>query len=405
MKFLHILPIFHVMIVPMQRQQLIREVLEALKRAPVVALLGPRQAGKTTLARQVVRSGVFPCNESLNYFDLEDPTHVERLATPMLALQQLAGLVVIDEIQQRPDLFPILRVLTDREASPARFLILGSASRDLIRQGSETLAGRIQFVEVTPFHLHETGLEHLDSLWLRGGFPLSFLADSDDASWRWREAYTKTFLERDIPALGIRIPALTLRRFWMMLSHYHGRQFNASEIGKSLGIADTTASRYLDILAGTFMVRRLAPWFENLRKRQIKTPKIYFRDSGILHRLLGIPGMEQMVTHPKLGASWEGFALEQIIRLSGVDEEEAFFWGVHNQAELDLMLFNKGRRLGYEVKYSDAPRVTSSQKQALEHLGLESLTVVIPGDAEYPLANKIRVVGLNRIVAGGIPGW
>ena len=389
----------------MQRQQLIGEVSEALKRSPVVALLGPRQAGKTTLARQVVHSGVFPCSESLNYFDLEDPAHIERLATPMLALQQLSGLVVIDEVQHRPDLFPILRVLTDREVSPAQFLILGSASRDLIRQGSETLAGRIQFVEVAPFHLQETGLASLDSLWLRGGFPPSFLADSDDASWRWREAYVKTFLERDIPALGIRIPALTLRRFWLMLSHYHGRQFNASEIGKSLGIADTTASRYLDILAGTFMVRRLAPWYENLRKRQIKTPKIYFRDSGILHRLLGIAGMEQMVTHPKLGASWEGFALEQIIRLSRVDEEEAFFWGVHNQAELDLMVFNKGRRLGFEVKYSDAPRVTSSQKQALELLGLESLTLVIPGSADYPLTDKIQVVGLNRIVAGGIPGW
>jgi predicted AAA+ superfamily ATPase len=399
MKYLHKAPIFHVMLYPMQRELLIKEVVAALIHSPVVALLGPRQAGKTTLARQIVRSGAFPCNENLNYFDLEDPAQVERLAVPTLALEQLNGLVVMDEIQHRPDLFPILRVLTDRDASPARFLILGSASRDLIRQGSETLAGRIQFVEVTPFYLRETGVEHLDALWLRGGFPPSFLADSEDASWRWREAYIKTFLERDIPALGIRIPALTLRRFWMMLSHCHGQLFNASEIGKSLGVSDTTVSRYLDILAGTFMVRRLAPWFENIRKRQIKTSKIYFRDSGILHRLLGIPGMEQMVTHPKLGASWEGFALEQIIGLSGVADEEAFFWGVHNQAELDLLLFIKGRRLGYEVKYTDAPKVTSSQKQALEHLGLESLTVVIPGAADYPLAEKIRVLGLQRMVA------
>jgi predicted AAA+ superfamily ATPase len=392
---------FHDSLYFMLREQLIEEVTAGLRRSSVVTLLGPRQAGKTTLARHVARSGAFVCNESLNYFDLEDPAHVERLATPRLALERLQGLVVIDEIQRRPDLFPILRVLIDREDSPARFLILGSASRDLIRQGSETLAGRIEFVEIMPFHLRETGVEQLDALWLRGGFPPSFLADSDDTSWRWRESYIKTYLERDVPALGIRIPALTLRRFWMMLAHYHGQQFNASEIGRSLGVADTTASRYLDILAGTFMVRRLAPWFENLRKRQIKSPKIYFRDSGILHRLLGIPAMEQMVIHPKLGASWEGFALEQIIRLSGVSEEEAFFWGVHNQAELDLLLFIKGRRLGYEVKYTDAPKMTRSQQQALEHLRLESLTVVIPGEADYPLGDKIRVLGLNRLGTTG----
>ncbi len=354
--------------------------------------------GKTTLARQFARSGQLPFNENLNYFDLEDPAQLERLATPKLALERLAGLVVIDEVQHRPALFPILRVLVDRENNPARFLILGSASRDLIRQGSETLAGRIEFIEVTPFSLEETGLPSLDTLWLRGGLPLSFLAVSDEASWRWREAYIKTFLERDIPALGLQIPAATLRRFWMMLAHYHGQQFNASEIGKSLGVADTTASRYLDVLAGTFMVRRLNPWFENIKKRQIKTPKIYFRDSGLLHWLLGIPSLEQMAAHPKLGASWEGFALDQIIRLSGVSEEQAYFWGVHNQAELDLLLFLRGRRLGFEVKYTDAPKVTSSQRQALEHLGLESLTLVVPGDADYPLDDTIHVTGLSRLV-------
>lgn len=381
----------------MERERLIQRLSTAIRSAKVVALLGPRQVGKTTLARQFARSGQLPW-ENLNYFDLEDPAHLERLATPKLALERLAGLVVIDEVQHRPNLFPILRVLVDRENNPARFLILGSASRDLIRQSSETLAGRIEFIEVTPFSLEETGPPGLDTLWLRGGLPLSFLAASDEASWRWREAYIKTFLERDIPALGLQIPAATLRRFWMMLAHYHGQQFNASEIGKSLGVADTTASRYLDVLAGTFMVRRLSPWFENIKKRQIKTPKIYFRDSGLLHWLLGIPSLDQMATHPKLGASWEGFALDQIIRLSGVSEEQAYFWGVHNQAELDLLLFSRGRRLGFEVKYTDAPKVTSSQRQALEHLGLESLTLVVPGDADYPLDDTIHVTGLSRLV-------
>jgi predicted AAA+ superfamily ATPase len=362
--------------------------------AQIVALLGPRQSGKTTLARQFADSTDFPFNEALNYFDLEDPAHLERLANPRLALENLQGLVVIDEIQHRPDLFPMLRVLSDRRDKLARFLILGSASRDLIRQGAESLAGRIAFVEVTPFSLVETGPDTTDALWMRGGFPLSFLAPSERASWLWREAYVQTFLERDIPALGIQIPAATLRRFWMMLAHYHGQQFNASELGKSLGVADTTVSRYLDILTGTFMVRRLTPWFENLKKRQIKTPKIYFRDSGILHRLLGIPDMEHMVTHPKLGASWEGFALEQVIRASGVSEEDAYCWGVHNQAELDLLLFREGKRLGFEVKYTDAPKVGASQRAALELLRLDSLTIVCPGNADYPLDDRVHVRGL-----------
>ena len=382
----------------MERKGFIQSILRQFQVAKVVALLGPRQSGKTTLARQFASSPGVSFNGALNYFDLEDPAHLERLATPKLALEKLSGLVVIDEIQHRPDLFPLLRILADREKETARFLILGSASRDLIRQGAETLAGRIAFVEVTPFSLIETGLETTDALWLRGGFPLAFLAASDEASWLWREAYVKTFLERDIPALGIQIPAATLRRFWMMLAHYHGQQFNASELGKSLGVADTTVSRYLDILTGTFMVRRLTPWFENIKKRQIKTPKIYFRDSGVLHRLLGIPGMEQMVTHPKLGASWEGFALEQVIRASSVAEEETYYWGVHNQAELDLLLFRNGKRLGFEVKYTDAPKVTSSQRTALGTLRLDSLTLVCPGNASYPLDDNIHVRGLTHLL-------
>jgi uncharacterized protein len=380
------------------RKHFIERILDQLQVAKVVALLGPRQSGKTTLARQFAASGAEPFYQDLNYFDLEDPAHLERLATPKLALGQLVGLVVIDEIQHRPDLFPILRVLADRENNPARFLVLGSASRDLIRQGAETLAGRIAFVEVTPFSLVETGPDSTDTLWLRGGFPPSFLAASGESSWLWREAYVKTFLERDIPALGIQIPAATLRRFWMMLAHYHGQQFNASELGKSLGTADTTVTRYLDLLTGTFMVRRLTPWFENIKKRQLKTPKIYFRDSGILHRLLGMASMEQMVTHPKLGASWEGFALEQVIRASGVSEEEVYYWGVHNQAELDLLLFRNGKRLGFEVKYTDTPKVSSSQRAALETLRLDSLTIVCPGSANYPLDDRIQVRGLVHFI-------
>ena len=342
---------------------------------------------------------MYPCDERLNYFDLEDPAHVDRLINPRLALEPLRGLIVIDEIQHRPDLFPMLRVLADRDQIDARFLILGSASRDLIRQGSETLAGRILFVDILPFALTETGGASFDLLWTRGGFPPSFLATDDDSSWQWRDHYIRTFLERDIPALGIRIPPTALRRFWMMLAHYHGQVFNASEIGGSLGVADTTAARYLDVLAGTFMVRRLPPWFENTGKRQIKTPKIYVRDTGIYHRLMNIPDRAALANHPKLGASWEGLAVEQLIRASGASDEEVFFWGIHAQAELDLLIFRGGKRLGYEVKYTDRPRSTRSQHLALQHLHLDQLTVVIPGDADYPLAEGIGVGGLNHLLA------
>lgn len=366
-----------------------------LRVSKVVALLGPRQAGKTTLAREFSEISGLPFDSGLNYFDLEDPAHVERLRNPKLALEPLCGLVVIDEIQLRPELFPVLRVLVDRKGSDTRFLILGSASRDLIRQGAETLAGRIGFVEVTPFGLAETA--DWERLWMRGGYPSSFLAESEEDSWRWRGNYIRTFLERDIPALGIQVPAASLRRFWTMLAHYHGQTFNASELGKSLGVADTTVRRYLDILTGTFMVRRLAPWFENLGKRQVKTPKLYFRDTGILHHLLGIPDMAAMVVHPKLGASWEGFALEQTIRLSGAGEEEVYFWGVHSQGELDLLLVKDGKRHGFEVKYTDRPGVTASQKLALDCLGLDRLDIICPGAGSYPLSEKIHVTGLDRV--------
>jgi hypothetical protein len=370
----------------------------ALGRAPVVALLGPRQSGKTTVARSIVRSGVILCDERLNYFDLEDPADVDRLANPRLALGSLRGLVVIDEVQRRPDLFPMIRVLVDRDGVDTRFLILGSASRDLIQQGSETLAGRILFIDVLPFSLSEVGTPDLDTLWIRGGFPQSFLAADDQASWQWRDSYVRTFLERDIPALGIRIAPTSLRRFWMMLAHYHGQMFNAAEIGRSMGVADTTVSRYLDVLSGTFMVRRLAPWFENTGKRQVKTPKIYFRDSGIFHRLMNIPDRAALEHHPKLGASWEGLALEQIILASGVGDDDVFFWGVHAQAELDLLIFRHGKRLGIEVKYTDRPQVTRPLRVVAEQLGLDALTIVIPGDAEYALDEGIRVRGLSTLL-------
>jgi predicted AAA+ superfamily ATPase len=382
----------------MRRDVLLEAIATQFRVSKVVALLGPRQAGKTTLAREFAAGSGLSFDAGLNYFDLEDPAQVARLDTPKLALESLSGLVVIDEIQLRPELFPVLRVLVDRPgARDVRFLILGSASRDLIRQGAETLAGRIGFVEVTPFSLGEA--PDALRLWVRGGFPPSFLAESDADSARWRANYVKTFLERDIPALGIQIPAMTLRRFWMMLAHYHGQTFNASEIGKNLGVADTTARRYLDILEGTFMVRRLTPWFENLRKRQIKAPKIYFRDSGILHQMLGVDSMASLVVHPKLGASWEGFALEQVVRRSGAGEGDVYFWGVHNQAELDLLLIQNGRRRGFEFKYTDAPKRTKSQKIAIECLGLDRLDIVCPGNARYPLDEKIHVAGLENIIA------
>ncbi|HRI13358.1 MAG TPA: ATP-binding protein [Verrucomicrobiota bacterium] len=328
--------------------------------------------------------------------------HLDRLENPKLALEGLRGLVVIDEIQRRPDLFPMLRALADRPKAPARFLILGSASRDWIRQGSETLAGRIAFAEVTPFTLSEVGVAEVEKLWLRGGFPLSFLANSEADSSQWREFYIRTFLERDIPTLGIQIAPTALRRFWMMLAHYHGQVFNASDLGRSLAVADTTVRRYLDALVGTLMVRRLSPWFENIGKRQVKTPKIYFRDSGLLHRLAGVNDGGQLHTWPRRGASWEGFALEEIVRLADASEEEAYFWSVHSQGELDLMIVKDGKRLGFELKFADAPHITPACRMAMEHLRLDQLTLVCPGDSSHELDGGVRVRGLNRLVREGI---
>lgn len=376
----------------MKRELFLKQIKKQFRVHNACALLGPRQVGKTTLAKQFVAD--FP-PEKVHFFDLENPRDLIALDNPMLILSQFMqvqdSIVVIDEIQQRPELFPVLRVLLDQY--PGKILILGSASRDLIRQSSETLAGRIGYIELPPFSLVET--KNASRLWLRGGFPRSYLAHSEEESFIWREAYVRTFLERDIPMLGFNVPAPLIYRFWMMLCHYHGQTFNASEIGRSLGITDYIARKYLDMLTGTFMMRTLQPWFENIDKRQIKAPKIYFRDSGILHALLGIKDMNELIRHPRLGAFWEGFALEEIIRLFGAMQDECFFWARQSGAELDLLLFKNGKRLGFEFKYSDAPKMTQSMRTALQDLKLDHLYVICPGQGSYPIAEKISVYGLE----------
>ena len=377
----------------MLRTNFLHQIRSAFQVNPVVAILGPRQCGKTTLARDYTERA--QKSDRVYYFDLESPSDLARLEHPHLALEPLKGLVAIDEVQRAPRLFETLRVLVDRKPRPAKFLILGSASRDLLKQSSETLAGRISYLELTPFTLEEIPREQERLLWIRGGFPRSFLSRNTTLSARWRRDYVKTYLERDLPSLGIRIPSATMRRFWMMLSHYHGQIFNASEIGKSLGLAHTTVRHHLDILSGTFMVRELQPWQENIAKRQVKSPKIFFRDSGIYHSLLGINDFRELLQHPKMGASWEGFALEEIIRHHRADPEETYFWATHNQAELDLLILKDGKRIGYEVKYTDAPRVTKSMRIAQEDLHLDELHVVFPGKERFPLDDRIDAVGLG----------
>lgn len=364
----------------------------ALKRSRIVAILGPRQCGKTTLARAVVPA------DSTNYFDLEDPAGLARLAEPDLALRPLRGLVVIDEIQRRPDLFPLLRVLADRRPLPARFLILGSASPELLKQSSETLAGRIETVPLEGFRLADVGVASQDRHWLRGGFPLAFTARSELDSVAWRRQFLQTFLERDIPQLGIRIPAVALRRFWSMVAHHHAQIWNAAELARGMGVGEATVRRYLDLLAGVFMVRQLPPWFENLGKRQVKAPKIYVRDSGLLHVLLGVTSRRDLEMHPKVGASWEGYAVEEVLK--AIQPDEAYFWATHQGAELDLLLFKNGKRIGVECKRRDSPSLTPSMRIALADLRLDRLHVVYPGDRRYALAKHVDVIPLGDLVAG-----
>jgi predicted AAA+ superfamily ATPase len=335
--------------------------------------------------------------EAGNYFDLESPNDLLRLQNPELALGGLVGLVVLDEIQIRPDIFPVLRVLADRPDCPARFLILGSASPDIIREASESLAGRIEFVDLHGFDLVETGVAAMERLWLRGGFPRSFLASSDMDSVAWREGFVRTFLERDLPQFGIRVAAPAMRRFWTMLAHLHGQLWNGSDLGRAMGLSDKTVKSYLDDLTRTYMVRQLQPWFENVSKRQIKAPKIYLRDSGILHHLLSLGTTHELNGHPKVGASWEGFAMEQILRVAR--QRDAYFWATQGGAELDLLLFRGGRRLGFEFKYSETPSVTRSMRVALKDLSLEKLTIVCPGSVQAKLEEKIEIRGLETIEA------
>lgn len=354
---------------------------------PVTALLGPRQCGKTTLARQI--------GDAAETFDLKDPISLRRLGEPMTVLAPIRGLVVIDEIQRRPELFPILRVLSDRRPLPARFLILGSASPELLRQGSESLAGRISFVETSGFAVDEIRDGTARRWWLRGGFPRSYLAKSEAASVGWREAFIATFLERDLRELGTQIPAPTLRRLWMMLAHYHGNVWNASEVSRSLGEAHTTVKRHLDLLTGALVVRQLRPWHANMGKREVKSPKVYVRDSGILHRLLGIDSFRELEGHPKLGASWEGLVVEETVRVAG--ERNTYFWATQAGAEIDLFVPSARSNIGIEAKYGDAPGITKSMRIAMKDLKLAKLLIVNPGDAEYDLDRNIRVIPLHRL--------
>ncbi len=370
----------------------VNQVRTALRRSRIVALLGPRQCGKTTLARQLISE------RSLNYFDLEDPQSLARLSEPDIALRPLRGLVVIDEIQRRPQLFPLLRVLADRQPLPARFLILGSASPDLLQQSSETLAGRLETVSLEGFRLSDLGRGVQDRLWLRGGFPLAYTARSSADSMAWRRQFIQAFLERDIPQLGIQIPTAALRRFWNMLAHYHAQTWNGAELARALAVGQSTVRRYLDLLTGVFMLRQLPPWFENVAKRQVKSPKVYVRDSGLLHALLGTGSHGDLEAHPKVGASWEGFAVEEVLK--AVRPDEAYFWATHQGAELDLLLFKHGRRVGVECKRMDAPVLTPSMKIALGDLKLDRLIVVYPGERRYALAHRVEVVPLTELVVG-----
>ena len=378
----------------MKRLDYIAKLQERIQSVPVVALLGPRQCGKTTLSRQFAEEWE-ATKKSVTRFDLEDPTDLAKLQNPKMALENLSGLIIIDEIQLSPNLFEVIRVLVDRPNLKASFLILGSASRDLIKQSSETLAGRISYIEVTPFSLFELPAEW-QKLWIRGGFPRSFLAPTEKASQIWRQDFIQTFLERDIPQLGIRVPAPTLRRFWMMLAHYHGQILNVAELAKSLGISETAIRHYVDILAGTFMIRILQPWFQNVAKRQIKRPKIYFEDSGLLHALLGEMDEERIYAHPKVGASWEGFVVENLVRALGLRYEDCYFWGVHSQYELDLLILKNGKRIGFEIKFAEAPKIKKTHHDIVRDLNLDELIVVTPTVMHVQVAPKIKIMNLEN---------
>ncbi len=361
----------------------------AIQRSPATALLGPRQCGKTTLAREIARE------HKAHYFDLESPKDQLRLQNPELALERLTGLVVLDEVQSRPDLFPVLRTLIDRASTSSSYLLLGSASPTLLRSAGETLAGRIEFVDLHGFDITETGRDSILQNWVRGGFPRSFLAADDEDSYRWREGFIRTFLQRDLPQFGIQVPEPTMRRFWTMLSHTHGQVLNSSGLGRSMGMTDKTIRQYVDHLEQTYMVRVLPPWFENLKKRQVKAPKVYLRDSGILHTLQSVSSQYELDAHPLAGASWEGFAIEQLIRIHGFSQ--VYFWATHASAELDLFVLHQGKRLGFEMKTTESPRIHRSMHTAYQDLRLDHLFIIYPGRERVELDRNITAVGLQNI--------
>ena len=361
-----------------------------LREYPVVALLGARQVGKTTLARQLAAKCA-----TTTWFDLEDPADLARLDDPGLELRPLKGLVVLDEIHRLPDIFPLLRVLADRPGTPARFLVLGSASPELLRQTSETLAGRVAFCRLDGFTTNE--VDDVDRLWVRGGFPRSYLARSEAASVRWRYNFVDTFLSRDVPDLGGSVPPAPLRRFWTMLAHWHGQTWNGAEFGRAFGVAHTTVRRYLDLMTSLFVVRQLPPWFENISKRQVRSPKVYVADSGILHSLLGLPSRDAIVSHPKVGASWEGFVVSQVIERLAARPEQCFHWSTHSGAELDLLIVASERRLGFEVKRAEAPTLTPSMRSSFATLKLDAMDVIHAGTQRYQLAKSIRALPVAEI--------
>ncbi len=377
-----------------KREQWHTQIQAALDRNRVVTLVGPRQCGKTTLARE------FVAEDSINYFDLEDPVSLARLDEPLTALEPLQGLIVIDEIQRRPELFPVLRVLVDRKTFKGRFLILGSASGHLLRQSSETLAGRMALLQLRGFSLSEVGIDAQPRHWLRGGFPLSYLARSETDSFAWRKTFIQTLLERDFPQWGVRTAATALWRFWTMLAHYHGQTWNGAEFARAMGVSEPTARRYLDLLTDAFMVRQLQPWYANIKKRQVKSPKIYIHDSGLLHQLLGIKNERELLSHPKIGASWEGYVIEEV--LSVVQHTESWFWATHQGAEVDLILKQENHMIGVECKRTDAPRMTPSIRTALNDLQLDRIYVVYPGEKKFHLAEQVIALPFRDLVEIGL---
>ena len=375
------------------RKALFEQIRTALARNPVTGLTGPRQSGKTTLARELLPE------DSPSHFDLEDPVSRSLLEEPRTALERLEGLVVVDEVQRRPDLFPVLRVLADRRRNPAQFLIIGSASGELLRQSAETLAGRTERIEIDGFTLSELGADAADALWQRGGFPRAYLADSERDSMAWRKQFIQSLLERDFPQWGVRVPAVALLRFWTMVAHYHGQIWNAAEPARALGVNPSTMRRYLDLLTDALVLRQIQPWHANLRKRQVKSPKVYVRDSGLLHQLLGLETEKALLSHPKLGASWEGFVIEQV--LATEPHDEAWFWATHQGAGIDLLLRRGDRLLGVECKRADAPRLTPSVRIALEDLGLDRVAIVYPGARRYSLSEAVAAVPLATLAKPG----